>query len=352
MTGVEAVHGLEELAGHLSAASVLYLPHAPAEGKWECRDVLRHSAKQTAADPWDGLPSRDAHFRDLVQARCPDAEIRDLTPLLDGLRLVKSPREVDVMRRTGRLSAWAVAEAMRSTRPGVYEYQLGAVADYVFRVNGARGEGYRPIIAAGPNIRHIHYYRNDSILQDGDLVLMDYAPDLCNYTNDIGRMWPVSGRYSRVQRELYGFMVEYHKAVLARIRPGVLPRQVLDEAADMMRPLIEKTAFSRPIYEQAARRTLDFQGHLSHPVGMAVHDVGEYFQAPMPPGLVISVDPQMWVPEEQLYVRVEDTVVVTQGGVEVLTRDAPLELDDVEALMREPGLIDHLPPIPAAGGRA
>ena len=127
------------------------------------------------------------------------------------------------MRRTGRLSARAVAEAMRSTRPGVSEYQLGAVADYFYPRNGARGEGYRPIIAAGANIWHVHYYRCDGALRDGDLVLMDYAPDLCHYTNDIGRMWPVNGMYSPVQRELYGFMVEYHKAVLARIRPGVLP---------------------------------------------------------------------------------------------------------------------------------
>ena len=344
LTGVDAVSGLEDLAGTLAAVTVLYTPHAPAEGKWECRDVLRHWAHRVAADPWDDRPTRDERFGELVRERCPQAEVRDLTPLLDPLRLLKSPREVDMMRGTGRLSARAVAEAMRSTRPGVFEYQLGAVADYLFRVNGARGEGYRPIIAAGSNIWHIHYYRNDSALQDGELVLMDYAPDLCHYTNDIGRMWPVNGTYSPRQRELYGFVVQYHRAVLARLRAGVLPQQILDEAAAAMRAIVEGTAFSKPVYEQAARRMLEFKGHLSHPVGMAVHDVGEYFHTPLRPGLVISVDPQMWVPEERLYLRVEDTVVVTEEGVEVLTSDAPLELDDVEALMREPGLLQALPP--------
>jgi Xaa-Pro aminopeptidase len=129
-------------------------------------------------------------------------------------------------------------------------------------------------------------------------------------------------------------MVEYHKAVLKRIRPGVLPVDLLAEAAEEMRPIVENTPFSKPIYAEAARRTLTFRGHLSHPVGMAVHDVGSYFNAPMQPGLVISIDPQMWIPEERLYIRVEDTIVVTETGVEILTGHVPFELDKVEALMR------------------
>src|SRR6185437_9336390 len=142
-------------------------------------------------------------------------------------------------------------------------------------------EGYRAIIAGGANIWYAHYYKIDCPLKDGDLVLMDYSPDLSNYTNDIGRMWPVNGKYSPAQRELYGFIVEYHKCLLRYIRPGVLPEQVLAEAAAEMRPAIARTRFSKEIYEQAALRTLDFRGHLSHPVGMAVHDVGKYFDRPM-----------------------------------------------------------------------
>src|SRR5262249_49991064 len=150
-----------------------------------------------------------------------------------------------------------------------------------------------------------------------------YAPDICCYTSDIGRMWPVNGRYSPLQRELYGFIVRYHKAVLKAIRPGRTPRETLAEAAEEMTPNVEATSFSKPIYEQAARRTLEFTGHLSHPVGMAVHDVGRYFDRPMEPGLVIAVDPQMWIPEEKLYIRVEDTIAVTDEGIENLTAFAP-----------------------------
>jgi Xaa-Pro aminopeptidase len=110
--------------------------------------------------------------------------------------------------------------------------------------------------------------------------------------------------------------------------------QVLAEAAAEMAKVVARTTFSKPAYESAARRTLEFKGHLSHPVGMAVHDVGNYQAQPLQPGVVFAVDPQMWVPEEKLYIRVEDTIAVTDSGIENFTRAAPLELDDVEAAMR------------------
>ncbi|MGV3723504.1 MAG: aminopeptidase P N-terminal domain-containing protein [Actinomycetota bacterium] len=341
--GLDAVEDLPALIGRLKGASTLYTPHSPAEGRLACRDELLRSAHAIAVDPWDDAPSREARFTARLRAAAPGAEIRDLSPILDDLRLIKSPREVEVMRRAGKLCALAVREAMRCTRPGVIEHQLAAVADYVHRINGARSEAYRPIIAGGENIWYAHYYRNDCPLRDGDLVLMDYAPDVCNYTSDIGRMWPVNGRYSPAQRELYGFMVEYHKTLLGRLRPGVPPQQVLDEAAAEMSDRIAATRFSKPIYEQAARRTLEFKGHLSHPVGMAVHDVGRYWGRPLEPGLVFALDPQLWAPEERLYIRVEDTVVITTDGVEVLTPQAPLELDDVESWMRTPGMLERFP---------
>jgi len=114
----------------------------------------------------------------------------------------------------------------------------------------------------------------------------------------------------------------------------VTPDQVMDEAAEAMRPVWEAWRFSSDAHREGARRTLEFRGHLSHPVGMAVHDDGDYHHRPLQPGTVFAVDPQMWIPEEKLYIRVEDTVVVTEAGIENLTRAAPLELDDVEALMR------------------
>jgi Xaa-Pro aminopeptidase len=234
-----------------------------------------------------------------------------------------------------------VIEAMRSTAPGVREHELVAVADLVFLRGGARGGAYGPIVAGGANAWYGHYSANDADLRAGDLVLMDYAPDLAYYTSDIGRMWPVAGVYAPWQRELYGFVLDLHRELLARIRPGATAEEILDGAAAAMWPRIEATGFSEPEYRRAAEAALVFPGHLSHPVGMADHDVGDYRGGPLEPGLVFAVDPMIWVHERRLYVRVEDTVAVTEDGVESLTGFVPLELDDVERTMREPGLLQR-----------
>ncbi len=348
LTGIEEVRPLRALAADLAEPSLLYVCHSPAEGRQACRDILLHQRRAASADPWATGPDDETQFLDQVRQLAPHAELRDLNEVLDPLRLHKSPAELALMRRAGALTGVAVREAMRATRPGLREYHLGAVADYLFAVNGARGSGYCPIIAGGANIWNAHYNRIDSVLHDGDMVLMDYAPDVGYYTSDIGRMWPVNGRYSPVQRELYGFMVAYHQELIRRLRPGVTPETVLAEAAAAMAPVVEATAWSKPAYREAARRALTYSGHLSHPVGMAVHDVGRYFGRPMEPGLVFALDPQLWVPDEQLYVRVEDTVAITETGVEVLTSAAPLDLDDVEALVGGRGLLQDYPPLPPA----
>ncbi len=336
LSGVEEVRDARDLAGRLAGLRVLYLPHLQGERARQYREDLARQERLVAGDPWDGGLSREKRLIRLVRDRIPGAAIRDLSPAIDALRAVKSPRELARLREAGRLSALAVVEGMRATRPGLLESDLDAVARYVFRKHGARGEGYPSIIAAGPRIWHMHYFRNDGPLEDGDLVLLDAAPDFRYYTSDIGRMWPVNGTYSPLQRELYGWVVAYHKALLDRIRPGVAPEEVLAQAAARMRPATESMPFSKPRYREAALQTLASPRPLSHPVGMAVHDNGGYKGAPLNPGTVFSVDPELLVPEERLYIRVEDTVAVTETGCEVLTGGAPLDLDAVEAVMREP----------------
>lgn len=328
--GLERVAPLDELAAALAGRRVVYTPHAPGETEMTCRWELRHGDKLIADDPWDGLPNREQR---LIERLSADHEVRDLTPLLDELRAVKSPGELELLRRAGDLSARAAEAAMRATRPGLHEYDLGAIALSLYLHGGAQGHGYRPIIACGGNIWFNHYWRCQSELTDGDWVLFDAAPDVDGYTSDIGRMWPINGRYSPVQRELYGFMVRYHQAVLAEIRPGRTVEEIHASAAAAMAPVVDQWRWSQPVYEQAARRVLTFTGHCSHPVGMSVHDVYNYTQRPLVPGDVFAVDPQLWVPEERVYVRCEDTVAVTEDGIENLTAAAPLELDEVEALV-------------------
>lgn len=337
----EAMRGgwLERLPG--GPPPVLYTPFGPAEGAGQSRLEIVAANAAIAADEWDGRLPREARFRELLRARYPRSEVRDLTPILDQLRSVKSPREVALVRRASELAGRGLLEAMWATRPGRYEYQLDAAARYVFLVNGARLEAYRSITAAGTaNIWNPHYYRNSSELKDGDLVLMDYAPDYHYYVSDVGRMWPVNGKFSPWQRELLGFVLEYRNAVLQRIRPGVTAARIQAEAKEAMEPVFAQTRFSKPAYEQAARRLVENGGGVfSHPVGMAVHDDGPHRDGPLQPGHVFSIDPQLRVPEENLYIRYEDTVVVTANGVENFTAFLPSALDAIEKAMQQEGIV-------------
>jgi Xaa-Pro aminopeptidase len=328
-------------------ATAIYAEFSPAENQGQSRGELVAAETARANDFWDGTGSRQRRFVELLRARQPRAEIRDLNPILDEMRSIKSPREIAMVRRASQIAGFGLMEAMRSTEPGVTEYQLDAAARYVFALHDARLEGYRSITASGTdNINNMHYFRNTETLKDGDLVLMDYAPDYRYYVSDIGRVWPVNGKYTPQQRELLQFVLEFHKAVLSRIRPGVTAAQIHDEAKKAMEPVFARTKFSKPGYEKAARTLVEGGGGVfSHTVGMAVHDVGGYRNGPLKPGQVFSVDPQLRVREENIYLRFEDTVVVTETGVENFTDFLPMELDDMEKLVREKGIIQKAPPI-------
>jgi Xaa-Pro aminopeptidase len=340
LTGVDDVKPLAALAADLSAAREIYIRHQPPEGRQACQDTLRHAQHQAERDPW--RPAREPFCKTIARL-CPNAAIRDLSPILVDMRLHKSAAELDVMRHAGRLTAIAVREAIRSTQPGIIEGQLAAIADYVFQLNGASGGGYRPIIACGDNIWNMHYYRNNCPLVSGQLVLMDYAPDCWCYTSDIGRMWPVSGRYEPWQRELYGFVVDYHMTLLELIAPGKTCDEICRDAERRLMPIVDRTRWTRPSFAEAARTLLGSEKQFTHTVGMAVHDGGQYKDKPLRPGLVFALDPQLWVHGERLYIRVEDTVVVTETGVENLTQECPQRPDDIEQLMTETGLLQLRP---------
>jgi Xaa-Pro aminopeptidase len=292
--------------------------------------------------------SRESRFVELLRARNPRARVEDLTPILDALRSVKSPREIALIRRASQIAGLGILEAMRSTKPGLYEYHLDAAARYVFLVSGARLEGYRSIVAAGvPNIWNMHYYRDMSPLRDGDMVLMDFAPEYGYYTSDVTRMWPINGKYSAWQRELLGFVLEYRNAVMKQIRPGVTTAQILEQAKAAMEPVFARWKFSKPVYEKAARELVNRGGGvLSHPVGMTVHDDGAYSRGPLVAGYVFSIDPQLRVPEENLYIRYEDVIVVTEHGMENFTAFLPSELDEMEKLVGVGGVVQKVPPVP------
>lgn len=335
--GVDEVHSLDELMGFMERARNIFTPMRRGEGAVQSWDTLKRGFEERIADPWDGRLDRNRTFIKLLRERLPASQVSDLAPLLDAMRLIKSPTEIELLSRAGRLSAHGLLAAMRATAPGAAEYQLEAASRFVYLDHGSLDVSYRAIAASGDNAWYGHYNANDALLEDGDLVLFDCGPDYHYYASDITRMWPANGRYTPVQRQLYSFMVSYHLTLLELLGPGVTAEWVQEETARRMLAIVNDTRWEKPIYEQAARRALEFPYHLSHSVGMAVHDVGHYRGQVLQAGVVLTVDPQLIIPEERKYYRVEDTVVITENGIRNLTSEAPYDLDEIEAYMAAEG---------------
>ncbi len=351
ITGVDSVRPLEKLAADLNSymwdvpTPALFTPHSPAEGYLQSRDEILSGFARNLANPWDGRPLKVGHFIQLLKTRYPQFDVRDLTPTLDAMRNIKDKKEIELIRKASQLAGLGIMEAIRSTEPGVKEYQLEAAAKFVFNNNGARGLSYNAIVGGGKNAFYGHYSANADPVKAGDLILMDLAPDYRYYTSDVTRMWPVNGTYSKDQRDLYGFVVQYHKAFMRHIRPGITSDEVLAKASAEMREVFDKMSFSKDIYRKACEEALAFKGHFQHPVGMSVHDVGIQTHISLEAGMVFSIDPMIWVREEKLYIRMEDVVVVTEDGVEVLSANLPIEMDDLEALWREEGIVQKRPAV-------
>jgi Xaa-Pro aminopeptidase len=182
---------------------------------------------------------------------------------------------------------------------------------------------------------------------------MDYAPDYRYYTSDVTRIWPVNGRFTTAQTALYAYIVAYRDALFRYIKPGVTADQVLDSAAAEMRQYLVGKTFASPAHLRAVQEGLAFRGHFQHPVGMAVHDVGRVRGVPLAPGMVFTIDPMIWIPEEQLYIRIEDVALVTADGVENLSAFVPSRPADVERTIAEGGVVQFRPsvvPSRASGG--
>lgn len=352
LTGVDQVKGIEFLSNDLVGSGlikppgpVLYTEFSPAETGNDSRDEILFGQARNAADPWDGGITREARFISKLRDRFPQFEIRDLTPILDNMRLIKSAEEIRVIKKATNMAGLGIIEAMRSTNPGVYEYQLDAAAKYIYYLYGAQGDGYPSIIGGGTNAYMGHYFHKTDVLKDGDLVLMDYAPDYENYTSDVTRIWPVNGKFSDEQKALYNFIVAYRDALFKYIKPGVTADEVLDNAAADMSQYLEGKTFVKESHLKAVQAGIKFRGHFQHPVGMAVHDVGRVRGIPLKAGMVFTIDPMIWLHEEQLYIRIEDVALVTENGVENLSSFVPSSLEDVEATIQEKGLIEFRPPL-------
>jgi Xaa-Pro aminopeptidase len=275
------------------------------------------------------------------------ASVVDWRPLVHEMRLFKSPEEIAILRRAGEISALAHRRAMEKCRPGMMEFQLEGEIHHEFTRHGARYPSYNTIVAGGVNGCILHYTENEAALNDGDLVLIDAGCEYKGYAGDISRTFPVNGKFTPAQREVYDIVLASLEHALARYRPGTTIAEVTSEVVRIMINGLVKLGLLKgdvdQLFAENAHRKFFMHG-LSHWLGLDVHDVGEYGvdrSRVLEPGMVLTVEPGLYiahdaeVPAEYrgIGIRIEDDIVITADGNENLTASVVKHADDIEALM-------------------
>ena len=252
--------------------------------------------------------------------------VGDLGGLLARLRLVKDQEELRRLREAVGITAEALREAMATTRPGMHEYEIEGRIEYVFRRNGAERVGFPSIVGSGPNGTALHYDRNRRQTRPGELVVLDVGAEYGYLTADVTRTLPTSGRFSDRQRALYNLVLGSQQAALDQTRPGASLLTLDRVARAYLRERSGTLCGASPCDRY-------FVHGLSHWLGMDVHDVGSY-ATPLAPGMVFTVEPGIYLPDEGLGIRIEDDVLVTATGYELLSAQAPRTAQQVEQAMR------------------
>jgi Xaa-Pro aminopeptidase len=264
-----------------------------------------------------------------LQLAAPQAKLRDIRLQISALRQIKSPGEIAFLKQAIEVSLDAQLEAMKVMRPGLYEYQVAAKMVEVHLMGGAEAEGYAPIVGAGPNSIALHYDKLSRKIEDGDIVVLDVAAQYSGYSADITRTLPANGKFTPRQLEIYDIVLGAQNAALAMIKPG---NDYCSKG--------DKSAF-RAAYDYINSHGKDLHGKslgqyfihgLGHHIGLDVHDPGEYC-TPLRPGMVVTDEPGVYIPEENLGVRIEDDVLVTETGYKLLSERLPRDPGEIEKIM-------------------
>ncbi len=323
--GLSGVQSLENLYGtfnfRASLVKKLYVPLTPHDQlQYARQEVVGLNAEEMKL-PFSHMPRVKQAINGLISWQ-PHLELHDISPILDDLRWVKSPFEIERMRMAGKIGAEGVKEAIKGTKPGMYEYEIEAAARFVYVKRGTRGDAFTPIVPSGPNTVILHYNKNNRKMQAGEVVYMDYGADYDYYTSDITRTWPVSGKFTPEQEKMYRCILEARTAIIAAIKPGAVVAD-LQKASEAV---YKKHGFGAE-FENVGR-------YVGHFIGMSVHDVGED-DRPFVAGVIFNVEPLLQNDEMKVHVRLEDTVLVTATGAENLTAGVPADIEAIYALMRE-----------------
>jgi Xaa-Pro aminopeptidase len=279
----------------------------------------------------------------------PPRTIIDPGTIVHEMRVLKSDEEIELMQRAADIAADAHVEAMKTVRPGMKEYEVEALLEREFRRNGAAGPSYTSIVGGGANATVLHYINNDGDLRDGDLLLVDAGAEYKGYASDITRTFPINGRFSRPQREIYDLVLKTQVACVEMVRPGVTHDEIKAHSVEMLTEGMVELGLLKGKTDELIKeeKYKQFYMHgLGHLLGIDVHDVGIYYydkqSRALEPGVVMTVEPGIYIspdtkdiPEQYLGigVRIEDDVLCTSNGPRVLTTRVPKDANEIEALM-------------------
>jgi Xaa-Pro aminopeptidase len=335
--GFDQAHSIAELDKELERLlenqPALYYPIG-ADPEWDMRAIRWLNAVRSRARAGIAAPER----------------VQDVRAVIDDMRLVKDAHEIGIMRRAARIAAAAHRRAMQRTRPGRFEYEIEAELLHEFRRNGAQFPAYSPIVAGGANACVLHYVFNDAPLREGELLLIDAGCELDGYASDVTRTFPVNGRFSPAQREVYEIVLAAQRAAIESVRPGAAWNEPHDTAVKVLaQGLLDLKLVTGSLDEVLEKETYKrfYMHRTGHWLGLDVHDAGEYKRQgnwrALAPGMALTVEPGLYIRAEDdiperlrnIGIRIEDDVLVSDAGAEVLTAEAPKTLADVEALMRD-----------------
>jgi Xaa-Pro aminopeptidase len=279
----------------------------------------------------------------------PPQTIVDPATIVHEMRVIKSPEEIELMQRAADIAAEAHCEAMKAVRPGMKEYEVEALIEQVFRRSGASGPSYTSIVGAGANATILHYINNDGELRDGELLLVDAGAEYKGYASDITRTFPISGRFSKAQRDIYDLVLRAQMSCVEMVRPGTTHDQLKAHSIKLLTEGMVRLGLLKGEPEELIKEKKHEQFYmhgLGHMLGIDVHDVGRYYfeqeSRALEPGVVMTVEPGIYispdtkdVPEHYLGigVRIEDDVFCTSNGPRVLTAKVPKQPEEIEALM-------------------
>ncbi len=268
---------------------------------------------------------------DWIHTTVPQEKLKDIRSNISELRQIKSPGEIAFLTQAIELSLDAHFAAMRMMRPGLHEYEIAAKMVEVHAMGGSEAEGYAPIVGAGPNSTALHYDKLSRLIEDGDIVVLDVGAQFSGYSADITRTLPANGKFTPRQREIYEVVLGAQNAALAAIKPGM-------DYCQRGSKSVYKIAFD---YINSHGKDLHgkslgqyFIHGLGHNIGLDVHDPGEYCK-PLEPGMVVTVEPGIYIREENLGVRIEDDILITETGYKFLSERLPRDPDEIEKIMAD-----------------